>query len=98
MMWRNGYTEERSLLIGNKVGSSAIKPAATIGIMAVKILLRDENGDTREIEKKNINSRGSSFMINIVCFVILDDSQRHSPLASHVIKKKTKQKKQCFLF
>lgn len=49
-MWRKGYTEDRSLLIGNKVGSSAIKPAATIGIMAVKILLRDENGDTREIK------------------------------------------------
>lgn len=51
MKWRKGHTEERSLLIGNKVGSSAIKPAATIGIMAVKILLRDGNGDTREIDE-----------------------------------------------
>lgn len=35
------HTEERSLRIGNRVGSSAIKPAVTIGIMAVKILSRD---------------------------------------------------------
>lgn len=31
--------------MGNNVGSSAIKPAATIGIMAVKSLHGDGNGE-----------------------------------------------------
>lgn len=35
---KNHHTNEISRLIGSNVGSSASKPAATIGIMAVKIL------------------------------------------------------------
>lgn len=41
MVKKKSHTKE-SLLIGNNVGSSVIKPAATIGIMAVKILSRQE--------------------------------------------------------
>lgn len=36
-------TREISLLIGCKVGSSAINPAATMGIMAVNILMKTDN-------------------------------------------------------
>lgn len=39
--------------MGNSVGSSAIKPAATIGIMAVKILFQ---GGRKENIKKSIKS------------------------------------------
>lgn len=38
----SSHTKE-SLLIGNNVGSSVSKPAATIGIMAVKILFTEAN-------------------------------------------------------
>lgn len=56
MVWEKGHTEERSPLIGNNVGSSAIKPAATIGIMAVKILQETEKDDTKENRGKKTNT------------------------------------------
>lgn len=50
-----GRTREISRLIGCKVGSSGINPAATIGIMAVKILLQRDT-DTHE-QKKHIRTK-----------------------------------------
>lgn len=68
--------EERSLLIGNNVGSSAIKPAATIGIMAVKILQETEKNHTKENrEKKNTKCIRGSVVVSISCFVIPSDPQ-----------------------
>lgn len=77
-----GHTEERSLLIGNNVGSSAIKPAATIGIMAVKILQEMEMV-TQGKWRKNTKSIRSSVVISIACFVTLNDPQCHSLLTPH---------------
>lgn len=41
------HTSDTRRLIGCKVGSSGIKPAATIGMMAVKILLHRHTGTNR---------------------------------------------------
>lgn len=63
-----GRTREISRLIGCKVGSSGINPAATIGIMAVKILLQRDTdtdelkNDTHQLKNENTcSSRDSSY-------------------------------------
>lgn len=70
ILHENIHTKETSLLIGNKVGSSVIKPAATIGIMAVKILSRKWNG-------KNGEEKGKRDVFSLYGFVVI-----HSKLSS----------------
>lgn len=47
-----GLTNEMSLLIGSRVGSSLIKPAATIGMTAVNILQTRARGQREQTEEQ----------------------------------------------